>query len=245
MGLGNLYVADSGNNLIRKIVILTQQVSTLAGSGTAAQTDATGTAAAFDFPHALWGDAATLYVADKNNNAIRRIDIASKVVTTFAGSTTGASGSDDLTGTAARFNLPLGIWGNGSELFVTEGGNHTIRKLVISSQAVTTFAGVSGTSGSNDGVGAGAKFSFPHGLWGDGTNLWVVDLSNHTIRKIVIATAAVTTPAGSGGNSGFVNATGSGARFSSPQTIWGNGSNLFVSDGNNHQIRKLSFDGGS
>ncbi len=241
-GLGNLYLADTGSHTIRKIVIATGVVTTLAGSGgSSGTTDATGASARFNSPHALWGDAATLYVADKDNHAIRKIVVSSGVVTTFAG-LAGTSGSTDASGTSARFNLPLGIWGDDVNLYVAEGGNYTIRKIVISNQAVTTFAGVSGTSGTDNGTGTGAKFSFPHSVWGDGTNLWVVELSNHTIRRVVISSAAVTTPAGSAGNSGFVNDTGSAARFNTPQTIWGDGNNLYISGGNNHQIRKLIED---
>ena len=160
-GLGNLYATDTGNHTIRKIVISTGVVTTLAGTaGTSGTTDGTGTAAFFNAPHALWGDAATLYIADKDNHSIRKIVVSSGVVTTFAGQS-GTSGSTDASGTSALFNLPLGIWGDNTNLYVTEGGNHTIRKIVISNQAVTTFAGVSGTSGSNNGTGTGAKFNFP------------------------------------------------------------------------------------
>ncbi len=209
-GLGNLYATDTGNHTIRKIVISTGVVTTLAGTaGTSGTTDGTGTAAFFNAPHALWGDAATLYIADKDNHSIRKIVVSSGVVTTFAGQS-GTSGSTDASGTSALFNLPLGIWGDNTNLYVTEGGNHTIRKIVISNQAVTTFAGVSGTSGSNNGTGTGAKFNFPHSVWGDGTNLYVVDLSNHVIRQVAISSAAVITPAGSAGNAGFV-AVGSGS----------------------------------
>ena len=239
-GLGSLYVADTGNHLIRKINISSGVVTTLAGTGSATPfANGTGTSASFNEPHAIWGDAATLYVADKSNHVIRKIVVSTGAVTTFAG-TAGSSGSTDASGTSASFNLPLGIWGNGSNLWVTEGGNHTIRQIVISNQAVTTFAGVSGTSGSNDGTGTGAKFNFPHAIWGDGTHMWVVDLSNHAIRKVVISSKNVTTVAGLAGSTGSTDGTGTVARFTSPQTIWGDGLNLYVSGGSNNLIRKLA-----
>ena len=244
-GLGNLYVADFSNNLIRKIVISTQVVSTLAGSGAAALTNGIGTGAAFHSPHAIWGTATTLYVADKDNHVIRKIDLTTDPVTvsTFAG--TGLAGfSNHATGTSAEFDLPLGIWGDDSNVYVSEGGNHTIRKIEIGgTQTVTTIAGT-GDAGSVDAAtGTSATFDFPHELWGDGTQMWVVDLANHTIRKVAIASPhAVITVAGSGGSAGFVNGTGSVARFNFPQTIWGDGLNLYVADGDNHQVRKLNPD---
>ena len=240
-GFGNLYVADLGNHLIRKIVIATQVVSTLAGSGSPALTNGTGTGASFNSPHAVWGDAATLYVADKDNHVIRKIVVSTGVVTTFAG--TGIAGfSNNATGTLAQFDTVLGIWGDDSALYVTEGGfnNNRIRKVELSgTQTVTTLAGA-GPSGSTDASGTSASFNFPHSIWGDGTNLWVVDLFSNTIRKIVISSQAVTTVAGSAGSSGSTNGTGSGARFTSPQTIVGDGLNIYVSGGGNNQIRKLA-----
>jgi len=239
-GKGILYVADTGNHLIRKIVIASGVVTTLAGTGSATPfANGTGTSASFSSPHAIWGSLGNLYVADKDNHVIRKIVISSGVVTTIAG-VAGSSGSTDATGTSAKFNLPLGITGDSTYLYVTEGGNHTIRRIQLSNQSVTTFAGVSGTSGSTDATGTSAKFNFPHSIWMDGTNLWVVDLSNNTIRKIVISSAVVTTVAGSAGLSGSTDGTGSAARFTSPQTIVGDGTNLYVSGGSNNQIRKLA-----
>jgi hypothetical protein len=107
----------------------------------------------------------------------------SGVVTTLAG-TTGTSGTTDGTGTSALFNSPDGITNDGTNLYVTDYNNHTIRKVVISTVVVTTLAGTAGTSGTTDATGTSALFNFPIGITSDGTSLFVADILSHTIRKI-------------------------------------------------------------
>ena len=107
----------------------------------------------------------------------------STVVTTVAG--TGSSGSANGTGTSASFNYPYGITTDGTNLYVADYGNHLIRKIVISTGAVTTLAGT-GSSGSANGTGTSASFYSPTGFTTDGTNLYVSEYVNHLIRKIVL-----------------------------------------------------------
>ncbi|SVE33009.1 uncharacterized protein METZ01_LOCUS485863, partial [marine metagenome] len=142
-------------------------------------------------------------VADYLNHTIRKIVISTGAVTTLAGST--SSGSTDATGTAARFNRPLGITTDGTNLYVADSYNHKIRKIVISTGVVTTLAG-STSHGSTNATGTSAKFYFPRGITTDGTNLYVADSSNNRIRKIVLSTGVVTTLAGS--SSGFADGVG-------------------------------------
>ncbi len=175
----NLYVAELNNHLIRKIVIATGVVTTLAGNGGQGSTDGNGTAAAFNYPYAITTDGTNLYVADSSNHRIRKIVIATGVVTTLAGN---GSGNADGTGTAATFNNPYGITTDSTNLYVSDGFNHRIRKIVIATGVVTTLAGNGG--GNADGTGTAATFSFPYGLTTDGTKLYVGDLGNHRIRKI-------------------------------------------------------------
>ena len=244
-GQGNLYVADTANHTIRHLDLTTNpvNVTTFAGSaGTSGSAEAVGTAATFSSPHAIWGDATNLYIADKGNNKIRGIVRSSKLVSTYAGTGVAGLTNGPRLGTA-QFSGPLGIWGNGMNIYVADGFNNQIRKIT-SGGIVSLFAGdASGVSGQSNGFGAAADFNFPHSLWGDGTNLYVVDLSNDSIRRVRLVDAFVTTILGSSGSSGFVNATGTDARFDSPQTIWGDGDNLYISGGNNHQIRKVSVAG--
>src|SRR3989338_5191527 len=136
-------------------------------------------------------------------------------VTTFAGSA-GSSGSTDATGSSARFNSPHSITTDGTNLYVTDQDNHIVRKIVISTGVVTTIAGSAGSSGSTDATGSSARFYTPRGITTDGTNLYVVDSWNYTIRKIVISTGVVTTIAGSAGLSGSTDGTGTSARFNGP-----------------------------
>ena len=140
-----------------------------------------------------------LYITD--NSAIRRFNFTSNSITTFAG-VAGVPGSADGIGAAARFDLPNGIWGNATHLYVSDFGNNTIRKIEIATADVTTFAGTAGAPGSANGIGAAARFNAPEGIWGNTTHLYVSDSSNYTIRKIEIATADVTTFAGTAGAPG-------------------------------------------
>ena len=106
----------------------------------------------------------------------------SGAVTTVAG--TGSTGSANGTGTSASFYNPAGITRDGTNLYVADHNNHLIRKIVISTGAVTTVAGT-GSSGSADNTtGTSASFYFPYGITTDGTNLYVGDTFNDLIRKI-------------------------------------------------------------
>ncbi|SVB99016.1 uncharacterized protein METZ01_LOCUS251870, partial [marine metagenome] len=237
----NLYVADSTNDKIRKIVISTGVVTNFAGSGSGGSTDATGTAAKFDYPSGITTDGTNLYVVDHFNHTIRKIVISTGVVTTLAGSA-GSTGSTDATGTVARFKKPRGITIDGTNLYVADGDNHKIRKINTSTGVVTTLAG-SGSSGSTDATGTAAKFNTPRGITTDGTNLYVVDSNNHKIRKIAISTGAVTTLAGSG-SQGSADGTGTAATFKNPRGITTDGTNLYVADASNHKIRKIAISTG-
>jgi sugar lactone lactonase YvrE len=197
----SIYVADSGNHTVRRIVVDaagTISVSTLAGSpgspGTADDTPGTHGAARFNLPARITTDGTRLYLTDFNNRTIRQIDIVSGTVTTLAG-TTGLLGVDDGTldgsGTAARFNQPNGITTDGVNLYVTDSYQNTIRKIVIASGVVTTISGTSklssdptiGIGGAVDSPGV-PSFYTPIGITTNGTSLFVADSYNSTIRRI-------------------------------------------------------------
>jgi sugar lactone lactonase YvrE len=231
--------------MIRKVVIATGVTTRLAGSalgvaGYANSTDGTGNTATFNFPTAVTMHNDSIYVADTGNNSIRKIDISSGVVTLIAGSTTGLAGSvDALNGTDARFNQPTGITTDGTNLYVADSANNTVRKIVISSGSVTTLAGTATVAGSVDGTGTTASFNQPARITTDGSNLYVTDFRNGTVRMIVIATKTVTTLAGTARTLGNVDGTGSAAKFNQPNGITTDGANLYVTDTFYNTIRKI------
>ena len=239
----NLYVAESDSHVIRKDVISSGVVTILAGSTSQGYgtTDGTGTSAMFKNPKAITTDGTNLYVGDSGNKTIRKIVISSGVVTTLAG-TAGTYGSTDGTGTSTLFYYPIGITTDGTNLYVAES-NHTIRKIVISSGVVTTPFGVAGTSGTTDATGTSARFDTPYGITTDGTNLYVAEYGNHTIRKIVISSGVVTTLAGSGW-CGTSDGTGTSAEFCRPEKLTTDGTNIYVSGTGRQTIRKIVISSG-
>ena len=232
------FVADTYNHTIRKLTSA-GVVTTIAGTaGTAGSTDGTGSAALFYGPKSLVSDGTNLYVTDTSNHSIRQVVIGTGVTTTLAGYA-GTSGTTDGTGSAARFYAPFGVTIQGVNLYVTDTANHTIRKVTTGGVA-TTLAGTAGTSGTADATGTSAKFNTPTGIVSDGTNLYVADSGNHTIRKVVIVGGAVTTLAGTAGTSGSADGTGAAARFNQPVGLTiDNAGNLYVSDQNYTKIRKI------
>jgi gliding motility-associated-like protein len=234
---GNVYISDSGNNLVRKITPA-GVVTTFAGSGVAGNTNGTGTAARFNNPHGLTIDGSgNIYVADFAGNDIRKITPAA-VVTTFAGS--GTAGSANGTGIAATFSGPSGLSADGSgNIYVADYTNNLIRKITPAA-VVTTFAG-SGTAGSTDGTGTGASFKSPYAITTDGAgNVYVAEASNKI--RVLTPGAVVTTLAGSG-TAGSTNGTGTAATFNDPRGVTYDGTNLYVADYAGHQIRKVILTG--
>ncbi|MCP4134375.1 MAG: hypothetical protein GY754_25600 [bacterium] len=203
-------------------------------------TDDTPPFARFFAPDGItsWGN--DIYVSDTYNHTIRKIWSSTGETRTIAGEA-GSHGSTDGIGSAARFCYPQGITTDGSNIYVSDSSNHTIRKIVIETGEVTTIAGRAGSSGSIDGIGSDARFCYPQGITNDRSNLYVSDTSNNTIRKIVIATGEVTTIAGEANHIGSTDGIGSDARFGYIQgiAITNTGFNLYVSDASNHTIRNI------
>lgn len=215
-------------------------VNTLAG-GVAGFADGRGSAAKFAYPNGLTVDQdGTVYVADRDNHRIRKVS-PSGDVTTVVGSE--RWGNINGVGDAVQFNSPVCVALDGKgKLFVSETGNHQIRKVDLASRAVTTFSGT-GASGASDQLlflGPATYYS-PHGLAVDASgSVFVADWMNSKIRKIEASGNVVTTYAGKG-LPGFIDATASvDAVFQypigvavSPQGV------VFVSDMYNNRIRKI------
>jgi sugar lactone lactonase YvrE len=270
---GNLFLSDVLNHRIRKITPA-GVVTTLAGSGVAGLAEGTGAEASFSSPHGLTVDVGgNIYVADRNNHRIRKVTPAG-VVTTLAGSTrglaegTGAAAKFDnphgigvdlagnvyladtnnlrirkvtaagvVTTLATGFNTPVGIAVDAAaNVYVGATYNYSVRK-VTPAGVVTTLAG--STAGYVDATGTAAKFNRPHDVALDARgNVYVCDRDNHRIRKVTPA-GVVTTVAGSG-TPAFADGTGAAASFDNPiGIVLDPAGNVYVSDVNNHRIRKI------
>jgi hypothetical protein len=251
---GNVYVADTGSCTIRKVT-RAGMVTTLAGlAGSWGSADGTGTNAQFSEPQGAAVDSAgNLYVADTGNFTVRKVTPVGTnwVVTTLAGAA-GKPGSADGTGTNAQFGGVGGVAvDSAGNVYVADTGSSTIRK-VTSAGVVTTLAG--GSWGSADGTGTNAQFGSPRGVAVDSAgNLYVADTGNFTVRKVTpIGTNwVVTTLAGTAGNSGSADGTGTNAQFGTGRDWppWDVGpyglavdsaGNVYLADTANMTIRKVT-----
>ena len=254
---GNLYVADSGNNTIRKV---TPQglVTTLAGkAGASGSADGTNSAARFNLTgnggSLALDSTGNLYLADCNNHTIRKVSPVGTnwVVTTLAGRA-GVAGSAEGTNSVARFYWPCGLATDPvGNLYVADLANNTIRKVTPdgTNWVVTTLAGMpgytggeTGNTGSADGTNSAARFNWPWGLALDSAgNVYVADQVNYTIRKLTPdgTNWVVTTLAGLAKSVGYADGTASTARFHDPVglAVDTNG-DIYLAEYMNYTIRK-------
>ena len=240
---GFVYVGDNDNHRIRKITS-GGVVSTLAGTGTQGFMDGAGNVAQFNFPAGVVVDGSgNIYVADTDNNRIRKITSAG-VVSTLAG--TGTAGDMNGAGTVAEFRQPREVAVDGSDnVYVTDAGNHRICKISTNSMGVvvvSTLAGT-GTQGFMDGAGTVAQFNGPRGVVVDDSGfVYVTDSSNDRIRKITSG-GMVSMLAGTG-TTGSMDGAGNVAQFNYPNGVAvDNSGNVYVADNGNNRIRKITSTG--
>lgn len=247
---GNLFVADTLNNTIRKVTAMGGNwvATTIAGlAGSNGSRDGTNRVARFNRPLGIAVNRqGVIYVADSFNHTIREIRPVGTdwVVKTIAGFPL-SSGKNDGVRFAARFNQPNGIAVDRSgNLYVTDQLNSTIRKLrpVGTNWVVSTIAGLPGMRGANDGANAWSRFGTPCAISIDASDhLYVTDSGNHNIREMIpLGTNwLVSTLGGWAGESGTNNGTGTSARFACPCGIAVNeeGDVYYVADSLNDTIR--------
>ena len=187
---GNLYIADMGNNVVRKVDAVTGIITTVAGNGTAGYTGNGGqaTSASLNGPNGITVDAAgNLYITDDYNSVIRKVTKSTGIITTIAGNGTAGFSGDNALATAAQLNDPslkIAFDANG-DFYIADDGNSRIRKVTVSSGIITTIAGNGGLGYTGDnGPATAATLNGPEGVGVDALgNIYITD-ENNVIRKI-------------------------------------------------------------
>jgi len=244
-GGGSVYIADTGNQLIRVLyptgngIYFGPFMATLAGApGQQGTTDAAADKARFTAPAGIaLTPNYTIYVGDTGTDRIRRLSQGSPVNVDSVAGTATSTGSNDGPANTASFDGPTGVAVDADgNVFVADTGNDLIRR-VGTDGVVTTVAGVAGAAGFVDGVGSAARFNHPTSLaFDDLGNLFVVDTGNHAIRRIA-PSHLVTTIIGTG-TPGHTNGLGTTATLSSPGGIAFDPTGaLYIADTGNNVIR--------
>jgi sugar lactone lactonase YvrE len=228
-GSGSLYVADTDNATIRRIVLATGAVTTLAGTaGVVGNADGVGAAASFHAPKMIASDGAGghLYVVDTGNASIRVVATADGTVTT-----------------RATFAVtPTGVAVDGAGLIATLGDNRVAR--IDAAGTVTTLAGAAGPGAFADGAAADARFNRPAGLWIEGGHVLIADDGNYAVRSVALADGATTTVY-SASSAGASDGAAGDARFFAPQGLATDGAAAYLADTNNHTIRRVDLGSGA
>ncbi|MGH9413507.1 MAG: hypothetical protein ACRD0Y_07175, partial [Terriglobales bacterium] len=250
INISNPLTATSSSNVVATVVTLAGQPTQRGradGPGTGPDYSSTSTAQ-FDQPEGMVTDGKVAYIADSNNGAIRKIDLASGDVSTVAGP--GLGYADGPASSAAFYENAGLAWydANGQNvIYIADSGNNLIRKLDLNAKTVTTVAG-SRTCGSphyQDGAAAQACFNHPFGILvsPDGTTLYVAEAGNQDIRMIDLTTNIVSTIAGSYNHRGEKDGPGAAAEFSEPNGMaWSpDYKNIYISDFEGNAIRELNL----
>ncbi len=244
----NLYIADTGNNVIREIVAATGKIGTIAGNGTPGYTGDNGlpTSAELDEPYGVTVDSiGNLYIADSNNSVVREVSVATGDIATIAGNGTRGYAGDGAAATSAELYYPIGIAADSSgNVYIADYDNNRVREVSAATSNIITVAGNGTDNYGGDGRAAtGAGLYYPAGIATDSSgNLYIADTGNNVVRKVAAATGDISTVAGNG-TPGY---TGDGkaainAELSAPYGVaLDSNGNLFIADTSNSVIREVA-----
>jgi sugar lactone lactonase YvrE/phosphodiesterase/alkaline phosphatase D-like protein len=245
---GNIYIADMSNNRIRKVDATTGKITTVAGSGTRGFSGDGGmaTAARLNTPSGVSVDSSgNIYIADHNNHRIRKVDVATGIITTVAGNGSAGYSGDGAIATAASLNTPNEVnLDSSGNIYIADWNNHVIRKVDVTTGIITTVAGNGSAGFSGDDIAAtSASLYHPADVSFDSAgNMYIADEFNHRIRMVSVATGIITTVAGNG-TFGFSGDGGTAtlANLNYPcGTSLDSDGNIFIADFLNHRIRKVT-----
>ena len=231
---GNLYIADTSNNRVRKVS--NGVITTVAGGGSVLGDNGPATGAQLNGPTGVAADSAgNLYIADLGNNRIRKV--SNGVITTVAGNGTPSYSGDDGPATSAQLNGPSGVAvDSAGNVYIVDEGNSRIRK--VSNGVITTVAGGGSVLGDN-GPATSAQLNGPSSVSADSIgDLYIADTGDNRIRKV--SNGAITTVAGNGNPLGD-NGTATSAELSNPSGVAvDSAGELYIADLGNNRIRKVS-----
>ena len=201
---GNLFIADSVNNVIREVHIATGVITTVAGDGTPGDHGDGGAATAAELfgPTSVAVDSSgNLFIADTNNVLIREVSAATGKIATVAGNGLTGSSGDGGPATSAKLNLPQGVAVDSSgNLFIADTGNSLVREVTQTTGTISTVAGNGGAGSSgNGGPATSAELDAPTNIAIDPAgNVFIADSNNNEIREVSAATGKITAVAGNG-----------------------------------------------
>jgi hypothetical protein len=253
---GNLFIADHGNSVIRRVDAVSGVITTVAGGATTA-TGADGygdglaaTGAILSGPSNVAVDyAGNLYISDSFHNLVRKVTAATGVISVVAGggSSAGTDGyGDGLAATSASLNNPTGIAVDASgNVYISDTGHSLVRLVTASTGIISAFAGTGSYGYQGDGAAAtAASLGSPAGLRLDAAgNLFIADFAFHVVRVVNASTAIISTLAGNG-TAGYTgdNGTAPQASLNNPSDVAFDGSgNLLICDYSNNVIRQIAF----
>jgi sugar lactone lactonase YvrE len=245
---GNLYLADPGSNVVWMLNMVTGNPTIIAGGGNLAPAQADGGPAVdalLNAPTAVALDAAgNLYIAETNTSRIRKVNLATGVITTFAGTGNAGTSGDNGAATAAELSAPTGIASDATgDVFIADSGNNRIRRIDGTTGLITAFAGT-GTNGSsgNQGYATLAELADPQGIaLDDAGRLYIADTGNNMVRMVDPITGVITSVAGNG-TPGFSGDTGVAisAKLSTPSAVAvDSAGDLYIADTVNNRVRKV------
>lgn len=249
---GNMYICDISTRRVYKLTVSTNIIAPFAGNGTSGYSgdNETATEAKLDEPQDIAFDSSNnVYICDKNNNCIRKVDATTQIITTICGNGISGYSGDGGDASSAALNYPQGICIDASNnIYIADTGNSVIRKIDATTNIISTIAGnVNAVPTSDLGNGKAAtsievNLRIPRSVYVDSSkNIYIADTGNRRIRKIDATTQIISTYCGTG-NGGFNsdNILATSANLNIPLYVTGDASNIYITDVGYNRVRKIN-----